>query len=669
MVFYKVEATVSAEKNDENTGSSQELRAELCERSETLYRKSQKRCFVFVSSMRLPRVIFGVIADRPDAAERAFAEYMAQLPFQPERYTFEESTFSVLKSQLTNAYRNDYIVDNDTVLERFDLAPLTSRYKGIRFEEELLPDNMTAAKARRISDELMFNETFTPELERIYTSPAHSKAPGHPVHYLLQADDSENRRPLYEALLGSLYTVGRLKNRRYSLVDYDEESDFPGSGLEALYKSSGNGTVILRYTGDGDADGHFANRGLALISAIGRIAARYRHSVLTVVWFPLACQRIKQELLATWESASFVELCENPAFGERALQYLKQKARTHGVRADKALLSLPEQERGYTVTDLNRLFGTWYDRKLRTGVYPQYAATVTAQTQVQQSEARGSAYDKLQSLIGLTEAKKVLTQALNYHKAKKLFADRGMLADRPAMHMVFTGNPGTAKTTVARLFAQIMKENGLLLNGDLYEVGRADLVGKYVGHTAPLVKQAFKKASGGVLFIDEAYSLVDDRDGMFGDEAINTLVQEMENHRHDTVVIFAGYPDKMEHFLSKNPGLRSRIAFHIPFEDYNADELCDIAALIAKEKGLSLTAEATNKLNHIFQGVQGSDDFGNGRFVRNVIERAKMVQANRLLSMDVDRLTDRDIVTLCAEDFEVPDTTRRSNVIKMGFSA
>ena len=167
-------------------------------------------------------------------------------------------------------------------------------------------------------------------------------------------------------------------------------------------------------------------------------------------------------------------------------------------------------------------------------------------------------------MIGLTKAKAVIAQALDYYKAQKLFREKGISLERPAMHMVFTGNPGTAKTTVARLFAQIMKENGLLPVGDLIEVGRADLVGKYVGWTAPTVKAKFAAAKGSVLFIDEAYSLVDDKDGLFGDEAINTIVQEMENHRDDIVVIFAGYPDKMEQFLQKNPGLRSRIAFHMP---------------------------------------------------------------------------------------------------------
>ncbi len=213
-----------------------------------------------------------------------------------------------------------------------------------------------------------------------------------------------------------------------------------------------------------------------------------------------------------------------------------------------------------------------------------------------------------------------------------------------------------------------MKENELLANGEIYEVGRADLVGKFVGHTAPLVKKAFKRAKGGVLFIDEAYSLVDDRNGLFGDEAINTIVQEMENNRKDTVVIFAGYPDKMEQFLNKNPGLRSRIAFHIPFADYNETELCSIAQLIAKEKSLKLEDKAIIKLKEVFAQATLQSDFGNGRYARNVIEKAKMAQATRIVNMNCDDITDDDIITIKADDIE--DVKKApSKVIKLGFSA
>ena len=143
------------------------------------------------------------------------------------------------------------------------------------------------------------------------------------------------------------------------------------------------------------------------------------------------------------------------------------------------------------------------------------------------------------------------------------------------------------------------------------------------------------------------------------DEAINTIVQEMENHREDTVVIFAGYPDKMENFLQKNPGLRSRIAFHIPFEDYTADELCQIASLVADEKGVKLSEGAMEKLRKNFTFALESEDFGNGRYVRNLIEKAKITQANRLVKTDINMVSDLDLVIILAEDIEEFDNDRK----------
>ena len=272
------------------------------------------------------------------------------------------------------------------------------------------------------------------------------------------------------------------------------------------------------------------------------------------------------------------------------------------------------------------------------------------------------------SMIGLDEAKKIISQAIDFNKMQKYLAAQNVNRERPSQHMVFTGNPGTAKTTVARLFAQIMRENDLLSSGHIVEVGRADLVGKFVGHTAPLVKSCFEKAKGGVLFIDEAYSLVDDRDGCFGDEAINTIVQEMENNRDNLVVIFAGYPNKMEQFLQKNPGLRSRIAFHVPFPDYTTEELCEIASLIASKKNIELSADAKNKLSAVFDKAREEDDFGNGRYVRSVIEKALMAQATRIVNQNFESLSRTELITLRAEDIELPECAKKPR-LKLGFCA
>jgi SpoVK/Ycf46/Vps4 family AAA+-type ATPase len=269
-------------------------------------------------------------------------------------------------------------------------------------------------------------------------------------------------------------------------------------------------------------------------------------------------------------------------------------------------------------------------------------------------------------MVGLADAKAVIQKALNYYKMQRLYESKGIKRDTPAMHMVFSGNPGTAKTTVARLFARIMKENGLLSKGQLIEVGRGDLVGKYVGWTAQTVQAKFKEAKGGVLFIDEAYSLVDDRDGSYGDEAINTIVQEMENHRSDVVVIFAGYPDKMEGFLDKNPGLRSRIAFHVPFADYSSAELCQIAEMLSKKNGMKLEKEALDKLEGVFEAARSNTDFGNGRYVRNIFEQAKMNQASRLLEKDFDDITSDEITTITEEDIVIPEV-KKVEMRRIGF--
>lgn len=286
------------------------------------------------------------------------------------------------------------------------------------------------------------------------------------------------------------------------------------------------------------------------------------------------------------------------------------------------------------------------------------------------SEAReiGTAKRELDEMIGIKSAKKIIARAIASFKVKKLFIDKGISKEKPSMHMVFTGNPGTAKTTTARLLAEILKDEKVLPSGKFVEVGRGDLIGTHVGSTAPLVKKRFKEAQGGVLFIDEAYSLCDNAAHSFGDEAISTIVQEMENHRDDVIVIFAGYPDEMQEFLERNPGMASRIAFHVEFDDYSTDELCDIARLMLKKKSLQISDEAMNKLTDVLKSVKKDNDYGNGRYVRKLIEEAEMNLAQRIyahddLELDMDYLT-----TIEADDIEQVQQSDSSSY-QIGFRA
>ena len=265
----------------------------------------------------------------------------------------------------------------------------------------------------------------------------------------------------------------------------------------------------------------------------------------------------------------------------------------------------------------------------------------------------GEALQEFDSMIGLKSVKEIIHKAIANYKMNKLCLEKGIPRGKASMHMVFTGNPGTAKTTVARLLAEILKDERVLSTGNFIEVGRADLVGQFVGATAPLVKQKFHEAQGGVLFIDEAYALCDDYRNGYGDEAINTIVQEMENHREDVIVIFAGYPEPMKQFIERNPGLRSRIAFEVSFEDYSTEELCEITKLMLSRQHMTITDAAMDKLSAIYAEARADKGFGNGRFVRKMLEEAAMNQAQRIFTAGEEELTDESLSTI--EEYDIPE--------------
>ena len=228
--------------------------------------------------------------------------------------------------------------------------------------------------------------------------------------------------------------------------------------------------------------------------------------------------------------------------------------------------------------------------------------------------------DELQALVGIKNAKDQVKKILAFAKMRKAMEEKGEQLEPITLNMEFVGNPGTAKTTVARIVAGLLKEIGIIKTGEFIEVGRADLVAQYVGQTAPMIQNVFQRAKGGVLFIDEAYSLLEEGRGGFGDEAINMIVQEMENNRKDTIVIFAGYPDEMDEFFLRNPGLRSRVPFRVNFEDYNVEEMLDICKLEAFKKGFLTDDMADKKIMEICEKSIKNKNNGNGRFCRNLIE-------------------------------------------------
>ncbi len=254
-------------------------------------------------------------------------------------------------------------------------------------------------------------------------------------------------------------------------------------------------------------------------------------------------------------------------------------------------------------------------------------------------------------LVGLTPVKTRIREIAALLLIERVRRRLGLASEAPTLHMSFTGNPGTGKTTVALRMAEILHGLGFVRRGHLVSVTRDDLVGQYIGHTAPKTKEILKKAMGGVLFIDEAYYLYraeNERD--YGQEAIEILLQVMENQREDLVVILAGYGDRMEQFFSSNPGFRSRIAHHIDFPDYGDGELVAIGEKLLAAQNYRLSPAAKEAFETYVVARRGQPHFSNARSIRNALDRARLRQANRLVARAAEPLTAADIMTIEAED-------------------
>ncbi len=256
---------------------------------------------------------------------------------------------------------------------------------------------------------------------------------------------------------------------------------------------------------------------------------------------------------------------------------------------------------------------------------------------------------ELDQLIGLSSVKKLVKEIQAFVEIQKLRQKEKLIYEPMVLHMIFKGNPGTGKTTVARIIGRLFKEMGVLPKGHLIEVERADLVGEYIGHTAAKTRDQIKKALGGILFIDEAYSLARGGEKDFGKEAIDSMVASMENNKDNLIIILAGYQDEMNYFLETNPGLRSRFPIHITFPDYTLDELMEIADLMLKQRQYVLAPLAREELYKILQNqTRKHEHSGNARLVRNLIERAMRHQAVRLVGRK--NITRDDLMTINKED-------------------
>lgn len=262
-------------------------------------------------------------------------------------------------------------------------------------------------------------------------------------------------------------------------------------------------------------------------------------------------------------------------------------------------------------------------------------------------------FKELEHLIGLQEVKRLLAEITAFVLIQNKRKQQQLRTDATALHMVFKGNPGTGKTTVARILGRILNDIGVLPKGHLVEAERADLVGEYIGHTAQKTREMIKKAQGGILFIDEAYTLAQGGEKDFGRESIGCLVKSMEDNRDNLIIILAGYSDEMDGFLRSNPGLRSRFPLHINFCDYEAEELFSIALQMYTDRDYELSNRCRWKLKQLLAEFVRSrhPHSGNARYVRNLVEKSIRLQALRIV--DRETLNRRELIVI--EETDLPD--------------
>ena len=541
--------------------------------------------------------------------------------------------------------------------------------------EEICPlKRINHQQALQQAHKIMADQTLIDEFTRIYSKDNNRKKfYGHPVHYKILAGSYFAAMKIVELLSAALYTNKRLVSHRITRIHNITERCYAESDFENLFKRAAGSTVVIELQGAQDNDTNYATSYEEVVDFISEVVKKYQRNTLCIFVEMVDQPGFAPKLISSiQDDINLIELQEGAGNREQALDYLKfiKDSSDMSYYSDDDLERALGDKMSFRASDIHQISDKLYSDGLKNKIYPAYKK-VDYFTLSEEEANKDDAYHVLQKMIGLTEQKKTLKQIMASFKIQKRRAELGLTRCKPSRHMCFTGNPGSAKTTVARLFADILSKEGILTTGRFIECGRADLVGKYVGWTTNIVQKKFRQAKGGVLFIDEAYSLVEHWAGSYGDEAISTIVQEMENHRDDVIVIFAGYNDKMKSFLDRNEGLLSRIAFHLNFPDYNTNELIDILKLMAENKGYVLKDDVLDECKSIFNKAIKQDNFGNGRFVRNLLEQAEMKQAQRIYDNSVGKEIDKEtLMSLSVEDFKdgLSEIYKRSRNKIIGFT-
>lgn len=535
--------------------------------------------------------------------------------------------------------------------------PSKHRWEG---KKDIILQSLTKKEVTNKLKSITFGYDFREEVNRIAIGGEFEK----PLHYIFVSKNTRCFVDIQKVLLNALYDAGRIKRKKHTVIKVEEFNLYGAieteAAIEYIYDSNKGGVVIFekiysKYLSD--------TRWKNLIC---EYMNRYQNEVTTV----LCLNAIDDfaELIEKRLHCNYIEFRDEIRDRKTAEWYLKARCIEGRVSYSKELLKDWKEKTANELDDIFEnyratAFGDEFAKE-----HPEYEGVANLNrcltATLENNVPKVDYYQELQSLIGLEEVKTLIDEVISYNKYRSNRALMGLENKANCRHMIFTGNPGTAKTTVARLIAEIFAERHITQRNKFVECGRSDLIAGYVGWTAINVKAKFREAKGGVLFIDEAYSLVDENQKSFGDEAISTIVQEMENNKDDTVVIFAGYRKEMNDFIETNPGLKSRIPFHINFPDYGVDDLIKMTKLHADKMGLNIS-ECEDIIINILSNAIKEENFGNGRYVRNMLEKAQMRQAMRVAV--ISKPTYNDYVSLKPEDFDSVNYIEREPERRLGF--
>ncbi len=559
------------------------------------------------------------------------------------------------------------------------ITPETFGYRAYKVSEDVVEcGRFSKADAMREARSIMADESLIEEITRIYDSRNQKKFYGFPVHYCITSEGMGAAMPMVKLLVKALHARNRLPGRRITFVTDISSNFYDEEEFVKLCRRSAGSSVLIELKGEDGNHGIYAASFDRVINFIMNVVANCKQKTQFFFVQNVNYEGFSNNLLSRIrEEVQLVHLHEGSGNKNNARKYLSRLIESSRMKdlADKEAFSFLPEKITYRPHDVHGAFENWRNVCLREKAYPAYSNMIVATAPIKKKK-RDSNYQKLQEMVGLSRVKELCDEIISSFKMQKVRERYGLDEQDICRHMIFTGNPGSAKTTVARLLCETLNEEGVLETGRLVECGRSDLVGKYVGWTAQQVKRKFRDAAGGMLFIDEAYSLVDNSHS-FGEEAINTIVQEMENHRNNVIVVFAGYPDRMEKFIESNEGLKSRIAFHLDFPDYDENELLEILKNMMDKRQLVMDEDAIPVCRELFHKTCDVPDFGNGRYVRNVLEQAILRQGKRLIGNDgigtMRKITKEQTQTLTADDFMV-DTeaflkNSRKNEINIGFIA